>query len=1001
MSARPTTPQALDDPAPPAGLRPPTATRRTDARTVVLSGHDGPHVWRFRFSPDPASAPDDIADPALDDASWPRIPVPASFGMPALDDAIGGPHGRPAYTNHLFPFPVDPPFPPDANPIGDYRLRFALEDPPARATLRFDGVEGAGTVWLNGVLLGSTRGSRLPSEFDVGDLLAADNVLAVRVHTFSAASYVEDQDEWWAPGIIRAVTLVERPARGIRDVHVRADWGRDGATLRVDVVREGSADGVQNSTDRSPEVADSPPERRSGGESVEFRAGDAPLIELVETGQLIPSGETVRVPGVAPWSAEQPTLWTLRVTSPVEVVELRIGFRTVDIRDGVLRVNGAPVRFRGVNRHEHHPRFGRHVPADVVRAELLLMKRHNIQAIRTSHYPPDPLLLDLADELGFWVIDEADVETHGFADVGWRGNPTDDAVWTDAFVDRVTRMVARDRNHPSIVMWSLGNEAGEGRNVAAMADAVRALDPTRPLHYEGDQSSAHVDVWSGMYTHPERLELIGRRAEPPLADPTLDERRRAMPFVLCEYAHAMGTGPGGLAEYQRILDARPRLAGAFVWEWLEHGIEAVRDGIRTTGYGGDFGERTHDGDFVIDGLVSADRVPRPQLADLAAVFAPVALEFDGDAVVARSRRDHLDTRDLALRWRIARGAEPDATAGELSLAPLAPRDTGRATLPPRALQLAPGETLEVFVAQRDATAWAEAGYVVARIARSSAALPAPLPVTALGLDALDLDPRTGAVRRLGSVPVEDWRLELWRAPTSNDREPADDRPELPAAAARWAAQGLDRLTSRLVSIDRTPDAVAVRTRIGAAGVDTGVDVTWRWTAADDGLRLALDVEPFGPRDVEWARVGVSFALRPGIDDVQWHGRGPGPAYPDTGAAAVPGTYRASVAELAERTVRPQEAGSRADVRRARLRRDDEPVVEIDALPPVALTVRPWSTERLATATHDHELVADGATHVVLDLAQDGVGTAACGPDILEPYRLTARRVTGTLVFRVP
>jgi beta-galactosidase len=275
-------------------------------------------------------------------------------------------------------------------------------------------------------------------------------------------------------------------------------------------------------------------------------------------------------------------LHTLRVRTPGETVELAIGFRTVAIVDGVFTVNGAPVQLRGVNRHEHHPDFGRHVPRAVVEAELLLMKRSNINAIRTSHYPPDPSMLDLADRLGFWVIDEADVETHGFGPNDWRGNPTDDVAWEAALRDRAARMVERDRNHPSIVMWSLGNEAGVGRNLAAMAAEIRSRDATRPLHYEGDQSCADLDVWSQMYPSHATVELIGRGEEPLLDDPALDARRRAMPFVLCEYAHAMGTGPGGLTEYQRLFDTYPRLMGGFIWEWLEHGIHVERDGQRVT-----------------------------------------------------------------------------------------------------------------------------------------------------------------------------------------------------------------------------------------------------------------------------------------------------------------------------------------------------------------------------------------------------------------------------------
>ncbi|TXK18768.1 glycoside hydrolase family 2 TIM barrel-domain containing protein [Homoserinibacter sp. GY 40078] len=966
-------PQPLDDLGAPLGLLPTAPTMTTSARVIELSGHGGPHEWRFRWSATPVD--DGFERPDYDDSAWGGVLVPASFVMPALDGVIGAPHGAPAYTNVRYPFPLDVPHPPDANPAGDYRLRFALDEVPPRAELRFDGIEGAGTVWLNGVLIGSTRGSRLPSSFDVSGALAADNVLAVRVHTFSAASYLEDQDEWWAPGIIRAVTLRERPSDGVDAVRVRADWVDGVALLRVEI---------------------------------DTAATDV-VVWLPELGIQVTPGVDTPLPGAAPWSAESPCLWRLRVGTPGETVELRIGFRTIEIVDGVFRVNGAPVRFRGVNRHEHHPRFGRHVPAEVLREELLLMKRSNVNAIRTSHYPPDPAMLALADELGFWVIDECDFETHGFGDAAWRGNPTDDPRWESALRHRAARMVERDRNHPSIVLWSLGNEAGVGRNLAAMADEIRGRDDTRPLHYEGDQSSADVDVWSRMYASHDEMELIARRAEPPLDDPALDARRRAMPFVQCEYAHAMGTGPGGLTEYQDIFDSSDRMMGGFIWEWLEHGIEATLDGMPATAYGGDFGEPVHDGNFVIDGLVAADRTPRAQLADLAQVFAPVAISM-GETLVVRSRLDHTDTAHLVLRWRIESGARVIAT-GELPADPIPPRGAVELDWPVAvASALAePGNVVVVEAVDAHQRPWADAGAVVARVARSTVDAPTARPAAlsvpdgTLDLDALQLDPRTGAVTAIGGVEVQDWRLELWRAPTDNDRGVPWDLPELAPAADRWAALGLDRLVSRLVGIEREPGRVVVRTRVGAAATDAAVDMTCTWTAAEGGLRLDLALDPIDGVPAEWARAGISFALPAAPDRMAWQGRGPGPAYPDTGQAAVPGWFEASVDELQECTVRPQEAGARAEV--AWLRLDSasagpaSAALEVTADPAVAVTVRPWSTEHLAAVEHDHLLRTDGRTHVVLDLAQEGVGTAACGPGPLPAYRLPARALRGAFTFR--
>lgn len=995
-----THPHPLADPNPAPGALPPAATMATDAMVLPLDGQ-----WRFRWSVTVDAAPTGIESPDFDDSDWGTIAVPSSFTMPVHDATVGGPHGAPAYTNVKYPFPLDPPHPPHENPLGDHRLRFALDAVPERAHLRFEGVEGAGDVWLNGTFVGSTRGSRLPTVFDVSGLLAASNVLVVRVHTFSAASYLEDQDEWWNPGIIRSVTLRERPELAIDDVHVVAGWGPSGASLRVDV-----------------------------------SAASVAAIELVELGLTVTPGVEVAVADAQPWSTESPQLYTLRVSSgPAEAggetVEARIGFRSIAIVDGVFTVNGAPVQLRGVNRHEHHPDFGRAVPYETLVRDLHLMKQHNINAIRTSHYPSHPDLLDLADELGFWVMDECDLETHGFGDVGWRNNPTDGVEWEAALRDRAARMVERDKNHPSIIMWSLGNEAGVGRNLAAMADEMRGRDATRPLHYEGDQASVDVDVWSRMYASHADVELIGQGLEPPLGDDpwvklgpdddpvALHERRKGMPFVLCEYVHAMGTGPGGMSEYQELFDRYPRITGGFVWEWLEHGIHrTLPDGSVGTFYGGDFGEPLHDGNFVIDGLIAADRTPRAQLADLAAVFSPVVLDLDAEAGVlrVRSRLDHTDSSRYQLSWRVesaasavdADGLDPDAMAagraGVIAHAPVPPRGTAEIALPDALLEhvRTPGVVVTVEASESEATAWAPRGWVVARaqVVTTGAVdvRPVELPAASiLSLSDLVIDDATGAVTALGAQLVEDWRLELWRAPIDNDRGAGWDTGGAPSDAERWKALGLDRLRSRLVSLTRTPERVEVVTHIGAAALDWSLTATWVYTVKAGALRLSVDLAPHVPEgvDLRWARVGVSFALPGLVDEVRWFGRGPGPAYPDTGQAAHVGWFTRSLDGMLERTVRPQESGARAEVRWARLSSPGS-ALEVAAPDGVALTVRPWSTETLAATTHDHLLVRDARTHIVLDLAQHGAGTAACGPGVLPQYQLHAQPLRGVLEFRV-
>ncbi|MGH3172021.1 MAG: glycoside hydrolase family 2 TIM barrel-domain containing protein, partial [Trebonia sp.] len=523
---------------PPVGVIRPRARAHSSAGSLALDGN-----WRFALVPAAGDARDP-RDPGLD---WDTIAVPGNWQLQG--------YGAPAYTNIRYPFPIDPPRVPDANPTGEYRTVIVR---PAgwkrgRVLLRFDGADSWYEVWINGVAVGRSSGSRLTAEFDVtGHLTGAEDLLAVRVHQWSFGSYLEDQDQWWLSGIFRPVTLLHRPPGSFGDVGIQASFDHvaQAGTLVVDTAEAEAENGAG-----------------AGG-------GGPVTVSLPELGLSGPAGVPLRVPGAEPWSAERPRLYEVVIENGAETVRERIGFRTVDIRDGVLRLNGRPLVFRGVNRHDFDPIRGRAVPREVMERDVVLMKRHNVNAVRTSHYPPDPYFLELCDRYGLYVVEECDIETHGFEEVGWRGNPSDDPAWAAVYADRMTRMVERDKNATCVVMWSLGNESGWGRNLAANARWTRRRDPSRPVHYEADRRCEAADVYSRMYPAVAELDAIGARREPALDDPGADSRRRSAPMVVCEYAHAMGNGPGGLAGYEVLFDRYPRLAGGFVWEWIDHGIRA-------------------------------------------------------------------------------------------------------------------------------------------------------------------------------------------------------------------------------------------------------------------------------------------------------------------------------------------------------------------------------------------------------------------------------------------
>ncbi|MBG0851622.1 DUF4981 domain-containing protein [Streptomyces spinoverrucosus] len=951
MSLRTTTPAIgyVEDVAPGTGALPPRAWyASSDAASLSLGGS-----WRFRLSPTADAEDDSFAGPGYDAGDWAEVTVPGHWVLQG--------HGSPIYTNHLYPFPVDPPHVPTENPTGDHLRVFDLPDDwpsDGGATVRFDGVESCARVWLNGTELGEFKGSRLPHEFEVGHLLRpTGNVLAVRVHQWSAGSYLEDQDQWWLPGIFRDVTLLHRPANGARDffVHASYDHLTGEGTLRVD--------------------------------------SDVPgRVTVPELSVDLATGESVTV-AVEPWTAETPRLYDGVLATDGERVPLRVGFRTVCLEDGLLKVNGKPILFKGVNRHEWHPERGRALDLDTMRADVLLMKQHNLNAVRTSHYPPHPAFLDLCDEYGLWVIDECDLETHGFVEQSWRDNPVDDDRWTPALLDRAARMVERDKNHPSVVIWSLGNEAGTGRGLTAMAEWIHGRDDSRLVHYEGDIDCRDTDMYSRMYAPHAEVEKIGRRLDGGT------HKRRELPFILCEYGHAMGNGPGGLADYQRIFESYDRLQGGFIWEWIDHGINHPELGFA---YGGDFGEELHDSNFVCDGLIFPDRTPSPGLTEYKKVIEPVRIDGDGPSGTVRvtNAYDFADLSALAFEWSCQVDGET-VESGPLSVPPLTPGESADVKLPAPPDAPAGAETqwtVRALLAQD--TPWAERGHQVAWAQlplgrRESPAPAATQPPTVDGplvrLGPATFDARTGTLRTIGGVEiVSPLRLDVWRAPTDNDNG-AHWQPDA-RYGLLWRKLGLHRMRHRLDGVEWDDNALTVRTRVAPAAAEVALRTVYRWTADADRLRLSVSVTPEGDWRLPLPRLGIRFGLA-SADEVTWFGGGPGEAYPDTKSASMLGRWHSTVDEMQTPYVRPQENGARADVRWAELGG-----LRVEGDPEFWFTARRWTTEQLDAAAHPTDLTPGDTVWVNLDHGQMGIGSQSCGPGTLPQYHLHARPTTFSFTF---
>ncbi|WP_020393371.1 glycoside hydrolase family 2 TIM barrel-domain containing protein [Kribbella catacumbae] len=908
--------------------------------------------WSFRLSPSLAEAPDDLKEP--DVSGWDMISVPGHWQLSG--------YGAPAYTNIDYPFPLEPPHVPTANPTGDYvrTVTVPADWAGSRVVLRFEGVDSRFAVHVDGNLVGWSSGSRLPSEFDLTDLVAPGNEvrIAVRVHQWSAGSYVEDQDMWWLSGIFRDVTLLALKPQAPTDVFVHATYSDGSGTLKVD--------------------------------------SDVPgTVVVEELGLEFPTGFETPVPAVEPWSAESPRLYDAVLRAEGGEVRLRLGFRTVEIVDGVLTVNGNRVLFNGVNRHEFHPDRGRALTEQDMLDDVLVMKRAGINAVRTSHYPPHPHFLDLCDQYGLYVVDECDLETHGF---GYEPeppnlpNPVMDPRFETDLVGRMRRMVERDKNHPSIVIWSLGNECGMGDNLRAMYAFARDRDSSRPVHYERDTEAEFVDIYSQMYTSLEGVTAIGEDMA----------SYRGLPFILCEYGHAMGNGPGGLSDYHALFEKYPRCQGGFIWEFIDHGLRTSVDGKGFYAYGGDFGEEIHDGNFVCDGLLFPDRTPSPGMLEYTKVIEPLVIGGDSGVVNITNRYEVLDTSHLTFRV-VTEVAGERIGAGVLDVPAIAPGGTVSVALPP-ADASHPETWVTVTAELTEATQWADAGH---RIAWGQVRLDTPAadqPRHAGGATeaaAASGEARharaeavgeggtaTGAGISLGELPVRNLRLDVWRAQTDNDA--------IPGVADAWREAGLHRVQHRVVSEGVKDGAWEVVTRTAPPALQWGLVATWRFThLAEGSLGLDLSIEPEGQFPATLPRLGITFEL-PKVSQVEWFGTGPGEAYVDTRAAAAVGKYSATVDQLQAPYVRPQENGHRIDTRWAQL-----DSLRIEAAPDLfGLTVRDWTSADLQNAKHAPDLVAGDTTYVTLDLAQAGIGSNSCGPALPDRYKLHTAAASLSVRFSV-
>ncbi|MCL1898908.1 MAG: DUF4981 domain-containing protein [Promicromonosporaceae bacterium] len=954
-------------------------------------------TWRFQLRPSATAAPG---------STWSEVTVPSLWTM---DPRFDIPH----YTNVAMPFDAVPPQVPTANPVGTYRRSFTCEPAPGRRMiLQVGAAEGVLNVTLNGTFVGASHDSHLAAEFDITDaLLSGDNELELSIAKWGPQSYLEDQDQWWQFGLARSVFCYTVPEVRLADVVVVADY--DATTCRgaltvtahtaglaeqpevshrvrvtglggvheepvaprlpVQTLPPGTADRTERPAPRFPEDFMEMVSNKAAAAPVppEFRAIPN-LFATYGTAPQPPGTATIALTDqeVTPWSAERPHLEDLLIElldgegAVVDSVRLRTGFRRVEIVGRDLLINGERTLIQGVNRHDFDPQTGRVITRERMRAELSLMKRCNVNAIRTAHYPNDPYLYDLADEFGFYVVDEANVEAHGFA-----STLPDDPLYIEPIVERVKRMVLRDRNHPSVITWSLGNESGYGVAHRAAAAVVRGLDPTRPVQYEGavslDWHGGHdaTDVTCPMYPSFHSLESYSR------------DSRADRPLITCEYAYAHGNGTGGLAEYWRLFETLPGLQGGFVWQFMDHALDP--DGSGRSKYGGDFGDTPNDGTWALNGLVFANLDPKPALFEAQALWSPLAVlsgpeELAQGRVRLRNRWAFSDLTEFRVTAQVATRAGFGAPV-KLDLGPRPPGAAWTLDLPAAVTAaLAAGDALAVHlsVSLRADTPWAPAGTEIAvhgvELPRRARPLPGGSPA---------------AVNEHGTIShpllVSGPSLSLWRALHENDNAFNLDQ--------RFVRSGFFRLDPQDISVTATDGSAEVVIDYHAAFGDP-VRHERRITQVGEGDYVFDETVtlPAGTRD--GLRVGMEFTLVDGFDEATYVGLGPIENYPDRRAGARLGRWESPIDALYTPYVVPQSSGTRGGVDHADLTGPAGRVTAASGVP-LHLTVSRHDAATLEGAAHQWELPASDATIVHLDVAHRGVGTALLGPDTQPRYRL--------------
>lgn len=944
-------------------------------------------VWKFMFLDAPEYSPEGFFNSDFDVTKMDDITVPGNWQLQG--------YGKMHYSDLWYNFPINPPYVPTENPTGIYKRTFFVEENyrDKKIIIRFCGVDSAYHLWINGKEVGYSKVARNESEFDITDLIRVgeENDVTVRVYQWSDGTYLEDQDMWWESGIFRDVELIGVPKDGINDYKVIADLDDEykNGIFKVEAFLR-----TTKEVNVTFELVDAG-ENTVFTKTVVAKEGKACIDEVIAD--------------VNHWTAETPYLYKLFMTVEddgqiVEVIPQNVGFRNIRLNGETFLVNGVAIKFKGVNRHDYSPQNGRVVSREEIEKDIILMKQFNINAIRTSHYPNSYYLYDLCDEYGMYLIAETDLECHGFELTGDYKWITDDPSWELAYVSRMTRMIERDKNHPAIIFWSLGNESAFGCNFRKMTDVAHEMDPTRLVHYEGDFDVESADVYSTMYT------WIENPKKPYLMKDIIEKSKK--PHIHCEYCHAMGNGPGNLKDYQDLVYAHDKLQGGFVWEWFDHGIESFTEsGEKYYRYGGDFGDDPSNKDFCIDGLIMPDRTPSPGLYEYKKVIEPItttAVDIQKGIINLLSRYDFANLDRFNLVYKVM---EDDVIlqTGFMAVPSIEARANKDITLPYdlSAIKVKPGAYYYVNISYqlREDTNYASSGHELATaqfelplykegiVVRPEGILNVEKEHTTLHVKganfSLDFNLVNGnlmnIVRDGMQVLSKGPRLTLWRAPISNDMEIIDKLKKV---------YFLHLEHEVVMNIDYHMEGNILKVEVDT--INSTTNSAWHfktkyvYTVCPSG-DILIDVEgtPSGRVDLApdmLPRIGVSMHLDKSMEHVRYFGMGPGENYADSKEAAQMGLYANTVDGLFTNYVIPQENGNHMGCKWVSMTNDRGMGLLASTEGDFNFSASWYEDKDLDDAKHTCDLVKRDYIVFNVDYKQNALGTNSCGQWQLDKYR---------------